>query len=740
CKSRHKSHLEFNSTFIILILSSILDWLRLSGQSSFEGTYSVTYILTGIFLIFGILLIARLAATLITERNLSATLSLASRAAHAGFWNLDLLTHQVQWSQEMMALFGADTPRKDFDAWSTWQSRLHPEDRAAAVRDTVAAARDHTALELSYRIVLPNGTIHWIETRADIRENATGQATHLMGISLDVTQRRQAEEQLRESEARFRSLFEHLPIAYQSLDINGNWLDANDKMAELLGFDQAKDLLGLCFGDYCDEEQNNAFMDVFNQFKTNGAGHKDWCLRRRDGSHFLAHLVGYAQRDYEGRFIRTHCVLIDVTERRTLENEILAINASLEQRVEERTTQVNAANMAKSMFLANMSHEIRTPMNAIIGLTALVLDGELEASQRDYLDKVLAAAQALLGIINDILDFSKIDAGHLTIEHTPLELNEVVRNTMDLFRQKTEEKGLALVAELAPNLPTRLMGDALRLGQILTNLIGNAVKFTAQGEIHLKVEPASLETAHPPTVRLRFSVTDTGIGLSPKQVEQLFTPFSQADATITRQFGGTGLGLSICKRLVELMGGEISVTSHPAQGSCFTFTIQCGVAPPSTEPSTHASPTETATGKNGILARLPQKTALIVGAEVLLVEDNKVNQLVAKMLLQKMGLRVSLAENGVEAIDWVQQKHFDIVLMDVQMPVMDGLTATQRIRELPNGKEMPILAMTAGAMEQEKQACLEAGMNDHVSKPINVDVLLETLLKWIKPMSGHPEN
>ena len=381
-----------------------------------------------------------------------------------------------------------------------------------------------------------------------------------------------------------------------------------------------------------------------------------------------------------------------------------------------------AASLSKSEFLANMSHEIRTPMNAIIGMTHLALKSAEPDQQRHYLERIRDAADGLMGIINDILDFSKIEAGKLQMDAREFSLISVLDQVTQLNLAKATEKKLDFRIDLDPQAPALLMGDPLRLGQVLINLVGNAIKFTESGAVTLL---ASLQRRDlTGGASLLFCVKDTGIGMSADQTRQLFLPFSQVDASSTRKFGGTGLGLAISRRLVELMGGEIWVTSEPGRGSEFCFTVTLA------EPVSPAALPD-ASGPRAVLA--PEAAASrLQGAQVLLVEDNEFNQEVGQEILSEMGVAVTLAITGQEALELIRARRFDAVLMDLQMPVLDGYEATRRLRADPAFADLPIVAMTAHAMVQERERCLALGMNDYVTKPIYPEVLAATLARWVR--------
>ena len=712
------------------------------------------------------------------------------------------------------------------------------------------------------------------DSAAPIR-NAAGDIVGVVLVFSDVTDQYRMEKALRENERFLRESQLIASIGSYSTDLLKQTWKASPGIYAIFGIDETYPHTLQGWADWIHPDCRNELLDYHAQViaKRTRFDYSYRIIRINDGVERWVQGTGELDYDENGNPVGMVGTIQDITERKRAEAELDQHRHHLENLVISRTAELEqardaaeAANIAKSAFLANMSHEIRTPMNAVIGLTQLALDTPLSERQRNYLSSVLRSSHALLGILNDILDYSKIEAGSLDFEAIDFSLEEVLRATGDLFSARAEEKGLELFLDIAPAVPDHLKGDPLRFGQVINNLVGNAVKFTEKGEVHVQITLAeqSLDA-----VTLRVAIRDTGIGVSSAQASRLFQPFVQADASVTRRFGGTGLGLTISKRLVELMNGQITLSSTLGEGSTFAFTARLGRSiKKRSEPASSRSlqdwsgmrtlvvdDQETSlgilksilerwnfevstapSGEEGLrlfqeaqatnapfdlllldwkmpgmggldtvraiedsvaehpgsrpptilmvtgygrdellkltsgidiaailskpvtpsslfdtLTRLrqgkPHPTIQpehvfdaisitlnrIQGAHILLVEDNELNQQVASEFLTKGGLAVSIAGNGLDALEQVKRTAFDAVLMDLHMPIMDGFESTRRIRALPGGLTLPIIAMTAAAMSHDREASAAAGMDDHIAKPIDPRELAETLIRWVKP-------
>jgi len=722
-------------------------------------------------------------------------------------------------------------------------THVHPDDRASARERTAEMIAAGQNTDLVCRVLAPSGAIRWIETRS-IQQTQDDGTQAWNGYWLDITERKQTEQALADQLLFQEGLIDTIPNPLFFKGADSRFLGCNRAYEMAFGVTR-QNLLGktVLDLDYLPEADRQAYQaEDLACIADNLTVSRETTMRLSDGRmhHSLYSVSGFPLAD--GRPGGLIGVIVDITP------------------LKDAQAAAEEATRMKSDFLANMSHEIRTPMNAIIGLSHLVLKTELTNRQRDYLRKIQQSGQHLLGIINDILDFSKIEAGRLSIEHTAVNLDNVLENVANLIGDKTTAKGLELIFDIAPDVPTHLVGDPLRLGQILINYANNAVKFTEHGEIVVQLRVLEKTSTE---VLLRGSVRDTGIGLSEEAIGHLFQSFQQADTSTTRKYGGTGLGLAISKKLAELMGGEVGVDSVLGQGSTFWFTARLGLAgeakrrrplaedvrgrpvlvvddnaqaraviadlllgmgfvvseaadgPSALEELSNAEKAGhpfavlfldwqmpgmdgievarrlhdgrlaniphcimiTAYGREEVLnqaeeagikdvlikpvnasvlfdtvAQLfgdtdeggraapeaPASPALntLAGARILLVEDNELNQEVAAELLKDEGFVVDIAAHGGIALDMLDKADYDLVLMDMQMPVMDGVTATRAIRAQERWRELPVVAMTANAMSSDRDKCLAAGMNDHVAKPIEPADLRAALQKWIRPRPG----
>ncbi|MCH7493451.1 PAS domain S-box protein, partial [bacterium] len=706
----------------------------------------------------------------------------------------------------------------------------HPDDLDGLQQSRRHILSERTPHTVAYRIRRQEGGWAWFESTGNAVVGAGGEVTEIIAVSRDITERKRAEQALRDSEQRMASLFEHSPLGIEAYDAAGNLVLLNDAARKIFGILEANPEYNLFQSPFVVPELKEslaagrpyksqlifkpsqaAFTSgrdaevwtdaaIFPSFDDEGnvtgyfAVYEDITARKQvedalqesEEKHRLlmnsidspalalneemeilycnqpfADLLGADASDLVGQSLPSRqpgfasspsckaylevmaegtsaTVELQEGERHFLERihptpwGILAIRGDITDRkrferemLEARDTALEASRL-KSEFLANISHEIRTPLNGVLGMTRLALDTDLNSEQREYLDLVLASADSLLSVLNDILDLSKIEAGRLDLESMPFGLKAELGRLERIFRMRAEDRGLTLQWEIAAEVPENVVGDRIRLGQILYNLLGNALKFTEEGTVGLSV---AVEETDGEQVLLRWRITDTGIGIPKDKQDLVFDTFSQADGSIARKYGGTGLGLSIASQLAGMMGGDIGLRSEEGKGSEFWFTTRFGIGEKAVVDTEESRP--------------PPDHPLLRGERrlaILLVEDNLVNRKLARRLLEKGGHEVRTAVNGREALDLYGQGGFDVILMDVQMPEMDGFEATAAIRRLEEGTSghQPIVALTAHAMKGDREKCLAAGMDGYVAKPLTTKSVLEELARVLAPEVGTP--
>ncbi len=651
---------------------------------------------------------------------------LAVAGANDGLWDWKIPTDEIYFSPRWKALLGYadDEIPNRFDEW---HRRLHPDDRPAVEAAIDAHLHGETPqLSSEFRMRCKDGSWRWILARAQCVRDADGRPLRMAGSHTDIDDRKRAEQAIDDSRRRLAAVFETVQTGIVLIDLDAKQVvQANTPATTMLGLGRGELIGQPCWERLCSTPQSCPFAEDLKPIINREA-----LFTHSDGRRFPV-LKSVVPLDHgEQRLVLES--FVDISRQKEDERALMEARDAAQQ-----------AARAKSEFLAKMSHEILTPMNSIISMTRFTLETELTDEQRENLEIVEISAAALLQLIKDIFDFSRIESGRLELAPTDFALEPLLADVVESFGLRPAEKGIALTTLAGNAVPEHVRADRASLRKVLVNLVGNAVKFTDRGEVQVRVD------AEPGTdggqAQLRFQVTDTGIGVPPAQVERIFQAFHQGDNSDARRYGGTGLGLSICRQLIEAMDGEIGLEDRPEGGSRFWFRIPLKSVDqaPSPAPPAAAEALLTAPGQTEALGRgqPPPMTPLstleadpLAGLRVLLVEDKPFNQVVAERHLIGRHIRVDIANNGAEGVAAIERGRFDLVLMDVQMPIMDGYEATRRIRTLEAAadppRHTPIIAMTAHVMPEDRERCLAAGMDDYVSKPIHRDGLFTTIARW----------
>ncbi|TAK92032.1 MAG: PAS domain S-box protein [Burkholderiaceae bacterium] len=660
-------------------------------------------------------------------RKTNERFNLAADSVGLGVWDYDIVTGALVWDERMYRLYDRSRSGGD-EVYSLWSSSVHPDDLERSERELQAAIEGKQHFDTVFRICLSDGSVRHLKAAGRVIRDETGKALRMIGLNYDVSERVRAEAELRQTMLLLRAVLDSATqFSIFAARPEGLITVFNAGAEKMLGY-SASEIV---------DRENTLHFHVARQLQERAkelseqtgreisaakvltapamlGQPQEWLYRRKDGSLLPVLLVITAMFGEEGELLGYVNIAYDISQQKEHERNLqLAVNKA------------NQANRAKSQFLANMSHEIRTPMNAVIGLIYLMERTGLNAEQAATLSKVKLASKSLLHIINDVLDLSKIEAGEMNLERVPFSLRQLLKELSDLLAQQARDKSITFTLDTPADLPVLVEGDSARLRQVLTNLISNAIKFTDQGGVRLEVAFTEVEEG---VAHLRFVVHDSGIGIAPAAMSRLFAPFVQADTSTTRRFGGTGLGLSIVKQLVNLMGGEVGVTSTVSVGSKFRVELSLPIC----AGDAIAAPVESIPIASGPGLR---------GVHILVVDDSPINLDVARRILELEGAMVWVASNGQQAVDFMRKRPdmIDAILMDVQMPVMDGLDATRYLRNLSGMKNLPIIALTAGMSANERHKIKEADMTDVVGKPFDPPALVSCIQRYVEVDNSIPD-
>ena len=666
-------------------------------------------------------------------RKSEALLAEAQRIAHLGGWSVDLNTNQLTWTDEVFNIH--ELPVGSAITVDESVSYYLPDSRAKVEAALQACNAGGLPFDLELQIRTAKGQIRWVQARGE-GQFEEGGASIVSGTFQDITERKQAEEvrnrldKMDDEHRHLSAIVESSDDAITSVTLEGIYTSWNKGAERLFGYRSAEMRGRSIFSLMPPEEVELEKARLARVAQGESVSGEQATRIAKSGRKVQVSLSISPIFNRAGEVIGASRVAHDITGILRAQEEVRTLNETLERRVEARTKELadanallskakleaEAASVAKSAFLANMSHEIRTPMNAIIGMAHVLHQTELTPQQTDRLDRINDAAQHLLGIINDILDLSKIEAGKFSLERVPLSVGALLSNVGSMLAERAQAKGLTLEIG-AFEATTPLVGDPIRLQQAMLNLGSNAVKFTRQGKVSVR---ARVEGETAGMQLLKFEVADTGIGIAPEVIPRLFGHFEQADNSMTRKYGGTGLGLAITRHLAELMGGEVGVVSQPGVGSTFWFSAWLGK---STE---EYVPDAVEINAAEVLRHD------YAGQRVLVVDDEPLNREIAGLQLEAVGLLADEAEDGAQALAMMQEFSYALILMDMQMPHLNGVDATRSIRQLPVGQNVRIIAMTANAFSEDRAECLGAGMNDFLSKPIDPDAFYSTVLRVLQ--------
>lgn len=634
-------------------------------------------------------------------------LSQAQKISQIGSWDFDIVTNELNWSDELYNIYGLDpqvaiTNDKAFEM-------IHVADKEYVKNRIDEAVKTHNPFHYNYRIVRSDHVIRTLDARGEVMVDNQGNAIKMAGTLQDITDRLQGEELEKLAVAATQS---NNSVIILNKDGFIEWV--NEGFTKFTGYTLEDVLLKKIETGLLPKSED--YKLVVNKKKPISYESKN---QTKDGKEYWVITTLTPVLDNVGEVDKILAIRSDITLRKKTEEKLVQTNVELIKAKE----QLEESMHVKERFLANMSHEIRTPMNAIIGFVDLLLKTQLTSEQKQYIDAVKTSGENLIVIINDILDFSKIQSGKISFEKINFRLSRTMETIKELMLPKVVEKNIKLSLNIDKNIPDGLVGDPTRLNQVLLNLLSNAIKFTEKGEIKISVVLLSEKNDE---VELKFSVQDTGIGISKENFTSIFEEFTQAANDTTRKYGGSGLGLSIVKQLVEMQGGKVIVESEVGVGSVFSFNLRF-LKNSNTDLEKASSSAE------------EDNRILVKGLNVLLVEDNVLNQVLAKKVLNNWNWNVELAENGIMALEKLKKQNFDIVLMDIQLPEMDGYEATRQIRNtLPSPKNnIPIMAMTAHAMSGEEEKCRAVGMNGYISKPFDQKVLYSRIVSIINESQNH---